>query len=1205
MLRTVRLRLLLLAAIIGALTALAHGQENLARKAHATASEFQPGLPAELGNDGNANTRWSGIPGHNRDVWYELDWDQPVTVGEILVRQFQRFSFEWDVQVWDDAMAKWRTVQHFGKDGVRLPGLVLCTVEPPVSTTKVRIANITNGPSFTEVEVFASSHAHPPVINMASDLRGNFVGMICDGVGAMPVAGKGVRIQCATGKGGITEYAVSDESGLFYAPIPVDIQAEGIVKVMADGIAPSTWRGGDFQRAVTPIDYNQKPVALDDGWKFKIDPTGAFNQPSFDDRGWSPIKVPAHWEMEGFRSKSGIGGYRKHFRTPSGSGRLMLRFDGVYSVAQVSLNGHIIAHHQGGFTPFEMDVTDLVQPGGDNVLALLVKEHSNVSDNLDKMSQYADFPLAGIMRKVTLFRVPTVHVEALEQSTRFNNKQSADIAGRVSVINRSDKSAAITTEVSLDDSGGHEVSHTVLAEGPVDSLARGEALFSMSVPNPHPWSAEHPYLYTLRIELKQRGRTLQSLRQHIGLRQTTIDGTRILINGSPVKFRGTCHHDQYPTMGRAVTPEVEKLDVQLIKKANLNALRTSHYPPMPELIQDADEMGLYVEDEADFCWVGVADDLRNAPIIMQLTAELLARDRNHPSVFMWSLCNESDFGFDFERSHDWVRKVDPSRPTGAATSAWTEIATLHNPIAIKRIQENEGIDKPLLFDESWCIYQGIFGDVAEMWIDPGMRDYYAEPLPGIWDVFMKSHTTQGSMIWAWSDDLFVVPHRSLEYGRSTTQSHFVEGAYQMPGRGIVGDAPWGVVDGWRREKPEFWITKKLQSPVKMTEVPYVPGQPTRFEVKNEYDFTNLSDLWISYKVGGVTSPLHLNIGPRSSANVLIPASNAPGPLVVTATNTAGELVDQFTFVEKPKPVSHPDGPALDVHDEGILAGDSTHIVGKDFELAFEKDGGFLRECVYQSQPFLVGFPELHILPTNAPMRELPDRLGWHLDEMSVDHAGKNVKVTLKGRYPNLVGAYEYTITPGGEITVHSKFTYAGANMLAREIGLRFSVPRTCDTLSWSRIAEWGAYPEDHIGRPVGNTQAFASHPHAVPPTWAWSQDNTPLGSNDFRSTKRHILAGAISYPTGQSLAIDSDGTQSLRAIAEPDRLTLHVSDWYGGTNVGWGEWITNYGRGKEIKSGDVLESTVHLRFQNRTPEKEPPAPEEKKPKRHRRHKKKG
>ncbi|HWA82290.1 MAG TPA: glycoside hydrolase family 2 TIM barrel-domain containing protein, partial [Fimbriimonadaceae bacterium] len=973
-----RSRLLVIFALLLGLSVLSFGQQNIARQAHASASESQEGLTPELANDGNEGTRWSGIPGHNNGVWYELDWDHPVQIGEVLVRQYQRYTFEWDVQVWDEEANDWKTVQHFGKPGVKLPGLVLCTLQPPVTTTRVRIANITNGPSFTEVEAYESAKAHPPVIALASDLRGNFVGMICDGLGTMPVASKGVRLDCQTAKGNWTAYAVTDAHGLFSAQMPVGLT--GRVTAVADGIDPYHFDSAKFQRAITPQDLNLKVEELDSGWKFKADPPRGFEQAAFDDKGWSPIKVPAHWEMEGFKSLGGIGGYRLHFRTPAGTGRLMLRFDGVYSGADVWVNGRHLAHHEGGFTPFEMDVTDAVSRGGENVLALRVVEHTNTSDNLDKMSQYADFGLAGIMRKVTLFHVPDTHVEALEESASFAG--SATVSGKLGIVNCQGRSASIAAEISLETKAGQVVARTSLPAVSLEAMSRGDETFKLSVANPHPWNAENPYLYTLRVELKQGSRTVQTLRQKIGLRETTIEGSTLLIDGKPVKIRGTCHHDQYPTMGRAVTPEIERTDVKMIKQANLNALRTSHYPPMPELIQAADEMGLYVEDEADFCWVGVADDLRNAPQIIQLTAEMIARDRNHPSVFMWSLCNESDFGYDFERSHEWARGIDPSRPTGAATSAWLEIATLHNPISIGRIQENENIGKPLLFDEAWCIYQGIFNDVAEMWVDPGIRDYYAEPLKGIWKAMMDSKTTQGSQIWAWSDDIFCVPNRGLEYGRESTQSHFIEGTYLMPGRGLVGDAPWGVVDGWRRQKPEFWITKHLQSPVKIQEGFYVSGEPTRLKVTNEYDFTNLADGTIKYQIGSTVGKLHPSIGPRSTGEVTIPASYSAGPLVLTVVDGFGRIVDKFTFPEKPTPApKEPDGPPLVVRDESILAGDSTHVIGGNFELAFDKSSGDLRECVRNSQPLLLGFPSLHILLTSAPTHDFPDRLAWRMTSM--------------------------------------------------------------------------------------------------------------------------------------------------------------------------------------------------------------------------------
>lgn len=1154
--------------------------ENLARTAHASASEYYQDMVADRATDGNGDTRWSGIPGHNSGVWFELDWDSPVEVGEVLVRQYQRYTFEWDLQAWDDVRKEWATVQHFGKPNVRLPGAVMAALNPSLKTTRIRIANVTNGPSFTEVEVYGPGHRHPSVVNLASDLRGNFVGMVCDGIGASPIPAKEVTLQGKAAKGPWKATTNSDEYGMFFVAMPVGMV--GDVKVQASGDEPKWFHADRFQRAITPISIGRQPRLLNTGWRFAGDPPTGFEKPEFDDHSWSPIKVPAHWEMEGLRVLSGVGGYRLHFTSQGGAGRLMLRFDGVYSGAQVWVNGKPVAYHEGGFTPFEADITDVVNPG-DNVVALRVVEHTNVSDNLDKMSLYADFPLAGIMRKVTLFRVPDLHVEAYEQACSFT-KGRATVRGSISLINRSiaDK-PGITIHVTLVGTTGEYAAEGTFKAGTVSGFSKVDTPFELTVNHPQGWTAEHPNLYVLRILVMDGQTMLQSVTQRIGLRQTTIEGPTLLINGSPVKFRGTCHHDSHPTMGRAVTPELTKLDMELIKGANLNSVRTSHYPPVPELVDDADQIGLYVEDEASFCWVGAADDLRNTPQIIQLTAELLARDRNHPSVFMWSLCNESSFGYGFERSHEWVQKVDPSRPNGAAISEWLEIATLHNPISIGRIQENENLDKPLLFDESWCIYQGIFGDVAEMWVDPGMRDYYAEPLPAIWDAFMKSKSTQGSMIWAWSDDLFCVPNRGLEYGRETARSHFVENSYQMPGRGLVGDAPWGVVDGWRRQKPEYWITKKLQSPIRIKETPLPADREATIRIENQYDFTNLSELKITYSRGQSFKPLAVDIPARTAAVIKVPAGTGWAPLRLVFRDRAGSLVDEFIFplpTELETQVADRPGRGLSllIKEENVLAGVSTHIIGKSFEIAFDKGTGAMRRCVSNGQPLLLEFPALHILPTSAPTHPLPESVAWTLESMTVERVGSSVQVVLNGSYPDLKGTYTILIDPIGQLTIKSKFAYSGKPLLTREVGMRIAVPRTCNVLGWDRVAEWGSYPADHIGRPKGTARAFPAAPATVPPRLPWSLDNSPMGTNDFRSTKRHIRSGSITYLDHGGVSIESDGEHSLRGYVDTDRINVFVNDWFGGTNVGWGEWITNYGKGREIKTGEVLESTLHLRL---------------------------
>ncbi len=1159
----VRYRLVFAFALSIFLSHVAFAQQgtNLARKATATASESFPSFTPDLAVDGKGETRWSGIPGHNAGLWFQLDWKSPVTIRQILVRQYGRYTMEWDLQTWNDNTQKWENGGHYGAAGVHLPGNVYCVIDPPRTTTRIRLANISNGPTFSEIEVYRDPIKREETVEIASDLRGNFVGMVCDAIGDSPIAGRIVKVKTDYD----TAIVKSSNNGMFFAPMPDRMRGE--VTVTPEGGKSKSYRLEDFQHGLVPTDSRMDVTVLKDGWRIRTDPVLPGDR-TRDDFAWPAIHVPAHWEMEGRHAKTGVAQYAVHFDAPKGNGIAMLRFDGVYSGAKVWVNGTYVAGHLGGFTPFETDITTELRPKN-NLLIVEVREKTDVSELLDKMSQYSDFSLGGITRKVTVFRVPKEHIDAYEQATTFNGDRSqAIVAGRVLVhledpLNHS----AERLDVRLIDRAGQFVATTSIAD--VKSVDR----FMLTVPRPKLWNAESPYLYTLRFSLAGG----QVLDQRIGLRQTEIKGTEILIDKSPVKFRGTCHHDQHPLMGRAVTPELTRQDLTLMKEANLNSLRTSHYPPIPELIEQADELGLYVEDEADFCWVGSADDLRFAPRIFQLTAEMIARDRNHPSVFMWSLCNESSFGYDFEQSHDWVRQIDPSRPTGAATSAWLEIATLHNPLATKRIHDNEGIDKPLLFDESIAPFQGIFNDVAEMWVDPGIRDYYGAPFADIYREFMKSKVTQGSMIWAWSDDLFCVPNRGYEYGREQTQSHFVEGSYAMPGRGIVGDAPWGVVDGWRRRKPEFWIVKQLHSPIKVQELPMPGGKGRSIRITNEYDFTNLSEV-DTFVMG---HKLNLNVPPHTDmVMVLSPADSEPGTTIVFK-DKLGHEIHNFALPKKLLPIKRISGdtPALTIEQESQLSGETIHVVGANFRIAFDKNTGQIRRCVVNGHQTLLDLPSIHILPTATPLSPLPNRLEWHLDSLKVELAGRNARATVAGTYNDLKGAYVITISPEGDLDVHSSFTYSGRTLTAREVGMRFSVPRSFMTVNWVRQPDFQSrYPVDHIGRANGTAQAVYNHPETAPPAWPWSQDNTPLGSNDFRSTKRNFeLFRVSSGPAAGVSALGWPG-QAARAWLESDRTTVAINDWYGGTNVGWGEWITNYGTGRLIGTGDKLESTLRLRL---------------------------
>jgi len=266
-----------------------------------------------------------------------------------------------------------------------------------------------------------------------------------------------------------------------------------------------------------------------------------------------------------------------------------------------------------------------------------------------------------------------------------------------------------------------------------------------------------------------------------------------------------------------------------------------------------------------------------------------------------------------------------------------------------------------------------------------------------------------------------------------------------------------------------------------------------------------------------------------------------------------------------------------IHDN-VLAGPGIRVVGSEFDLLFDQDSGGLRRGVAFGQALLLDLPRVHLLPAAEPLHPFPDPLSWRLQKLDAQPEGPNVRVRLQGTYEHLEGGYDLLITPEGALTVQAEFKYSGDKLLVREAGLVVSTPRDCDWLRWQRQAEWSVYPQDHIGRPLGEARAFAEHSDQLPPRWPWSLDNSPMGCNDFRSTKRHIRWASLSYPHGPGIWVESDGAQHVRAEVQSDRIAFHINDWFGGTHVGWGEWTSNYGEGKPIAPGDTIKSTVRLRL---------------------------
>lgn len=1138
-------------------------------------------------NDGNPDTSW-GYARPAPNAWLTLTWPNPVTFRDVMIRQNVRLDLKQAVlQVRQGE--KWKTIKTLGNGSMPLPKLILFDVEA-VTTNAIRLTGFKGVPNFYEVEVYEGPNS--PVINITGDASGHIIGIVTDAFGAGPKSHIPVRISGEAGQKSFGVQLETDKHGMFTHVAPAGLR--GTVRVEAHVGIERIERivdANDLPLRLTPVNTLEDSIDLNGEWKFATNPPDHFYNPDFDDGDWDTIEVPSHWVMKGFESLDGVGAYRRRINIPTAwtGQRIKVHFDGVYSGAEVWFNGKRVGWHEGGFTPFEVDVTEAANRGA-NMLALRVTENTRSSE-LDNMSFYADFPLTGIFRKAYVFSVPHAHVERLQVATFFDPSfVNATLKVDLKVVNESAKHLRhLEVEFELlspDGTADSAPFKNVQISLPAWSFQ--ESTIEVPISKPQHWEAEHPRLYQLRTTLYLDGRKIEHVSRRIGFRQVTVRGTKILINGVPVKFRGTCHHDSDPFLGRAVTPELTRRDLEQIKEANLDALRTSHYPAVEELYDCADEIGVYVEAEAPFCWVGQSHDWRLAPLVIQHTAELLERDRSHPSVIWWSLCNESSWGPIFDRSHEYVKLCDPTRPVSAAATKDLDLATRHNPITLKRMETVSSLNVPVVWDESLCIYQGIHHDGLELWRDPGDRDYYIVPLIPIWESLLASTVVQGSMIWAWADDIFLVPGRGSEFGRHLTPEHGIDRIYEVHGKGVVGDAPWGVVDGWRREKPEFWHTKKLQSPIRVTtlDIPInSAASSVRLRIHNRYEFTNLAELKLAWELDERNGELRPPIAPQQVGEVQIPIRQPVAPrsrLRVRFLDAHGKLIDEEQIrigaESETKPLRKVSTP-LKTHEQRWLEGNTTSIIGKNFVISFDRNGTGIRQLTVDGHNLLYDPPILHILPRDPSEVEMPTVWTWKpIAPITMKQEGREIVTTTEVSYREATGSMIYRITPEGELFVAYDLTYLGQDLYAREIGLRFGIPPWMDTLEWDREGEWSAYPENHIGRNDGKAAAGLGNAPKVPPTGPYSLDSSPMGTNDFRSTKRHFRRVSLMSSEGYGISILSNGKQSLRMIVKSDHIGVYVCDWFGGTACTAEEWISNYGIGRLIRANDRLRGTIHLQI---------------------------
>jgi beta-galactosidase len=457
------------------------------------------------------------------------------------------------------------------------------------------------------------------------------------------------------------------------------------------GAAGSVGPGGTSGSSTLVNNYDgarSTTVSFDSGWKFKLADVSGAQATTFDDSSWTSVDVPHDWSISlpfnqsskasfgGGYLDGGLGWYRKTFTLPAASAgqRIFLQFDGVYMDSTVYLNGTQVCARPYGYSSFECDVTTNAKTGASNVVAV------KVNNQLPSSRWYSG---SGIYRHVWLKTVNPIHVAytGTQVTTPQVSSTGATVNIAVSVKNDGTNDQSATIASSVRDAAGSEMGKATSAASAIAAGKSADVAQTVTVSNPKLWSPSTPTLYTVVTTVSVGGSVVDTYTTTFGIRTIAFDAaTGFSINGTKMKINGVCNHHDLGALGAAVNHRAMEKRLQILKDMGANGLRTSHNPPAPEWLDLADRMGFLVMDEAFDCWYAGKNDYDYGRFFRQWadtdTKDFVARDRNHPSVVIWSIGNEVAQASDktvVQQLMTAIHAKDQTRPITQAYAAWVNV----------------------------------------------------------------------------------------------------------------------------------------------------------------------------------------------------------------------------------------------------------------------------------------------------------------------------------------------------------------------------------------------------------------------------------------------------------------------------------------------------------------------------------------------------
>ena len=834
-----------------------------------------------------------------------------------------------------------------------------------------------------------------------------------------------------------------------------------------------------------------------------------FPADSINESRWTNIEVPGNWQLQGdfdppvftniihpFRADpprvpqdyNPTGLYRKTFTVPDEwKGRqVFLHFAGVQSNATVYLNGKKVGYNEDGMLPAEYNITGMLRPG-DNLLAVQVINWSDGSWLEDQ-----DFwRLSGIYRDVFIFSTPSQHIRDYYITTDLDEMyRDATFNLRVSLKNYAASAAKnLSVKMTLSDASSKPVLEKVLKAGSVG--AKKETLLKVNelVRDPLKWTAETPNLYTLTMELiSSSGEVLEVISSRVGFREVEIKNGQLLFNGKAIDIKGTNRHEFDPDRGRAVSRESMIRDIILMKRLNVNAVRTSHYPNDPEFYSLCDEYGLYVMDEANIesheLWAVrryyIAEKPEWKDAWVDRGVRLVLRDRNHPSIFSWSMGNETGWGPNFDAMYKAMKALDPTRPIHykSKTPAYANVLsrydiistmypTLDNIVSLM----NQDPSRPVII----CEYAHTMGN--------GLGNFKK-----YWDLFYKYPRLQGGFNWDWVDQGLRSDGRGDGYWNIV---NYIDGV----------NANDGLINPDRIPQPETHEFKKIMQNISVKDV----DGKGRLRISNLFFFTDLKDVKMDWELIRNGYPVSsgsvedLDVNPRDSAELSLPLTadmlGRDGEYylnLVFRTKTdlpwavkGFDIAKEQILMKAYKPVI----PEVNVKGRPlqVTEGDIVTISGKEISIKVSKATGTIISYVFRGSELVTDplQPCFWRVPTDndegGGSRSLAAR--WRkagLDRYSVRVKALDFKAQDNGDVimnvsSDLVFMGERTMDYRGSYTFRTDGSIVfsmdlglsdGFPPLAR-VGMQFSMPASYDHIKWYGRGPFESYQDRKESAHVG------------------------------------------------------------------------------------------------------------------------------------------